>query len=66
MIMGELLGLMNLSGAQAFCIQKMTKVVMIRKDEHLVLATFQGVALCLENFNNSQKLTIIGLVSCFC
>ena len=35
---------------------------MIRKDENFILAAFQIVTLCLEGFDDSQKLTIVGLV----
>ena len=38
---------------------------MVRKDENLMLATFQVVTPRLEGFDDSQKLTVVGLVSCF-
>ena len=49
----ELLGLTDLSGALALCIHKTTKVIMIRKDENLMLAAFQIVMPRLEGFNDS-------------
>ena len=65
MVSKELLGPANLSGAQAFCIHEMTEVIMVRKDENLMLAAFQIVTPRLEGFDNGQKLTVVGLVSCF-
>ena len=53
MILGELLGLADLSGAKILCIYKATKVVIICEDKHLILATLKIVTLYLENFNNS-------------
>ena len=38
---------------------------MVRKDENLMLAAFQIVTSRLEGFDDSQKLTVVGLVSCF-
>ena len=38
---------------------------MVCKDENLMLAAFQLVTPCLEGFDNSQKLTVMGLVLCF-
>ena len=66
MVLGELLGPADLSGAQALHIHKTTEVIMVRKDENLMLATFQVVPPRLEGFDDSQKLTVVGLVSCFC
>ena len=40
MVSKELLGLVDLSGAQILCIHEMTKVVIIREDKHLVFAAF--------------------------
>ena len=53
MVLGELLGLADLFGAQTFYIHEATKVVVICEDKHLVLATFQIVTLYLEGFDNS-------------
>ena len=61
----ELLGPTDLSEAQAFCIHEITEVIVVRKDENLMLATFQVVTLRHEGFDDSQKLTVMGLVSCF-
>ena len=35
---------------------------MVRKDKNLMLAIFQMVTPRLEGLNNSQKLTIVGLI----
>ena len=53
MVSGELLGPADLSGAQTLRIDKATKVIVVCKDEYLVLATFQIVTPCLEGFNDS-------------
>ena len=53
MIMGELLGPVDLFGAQTFCIHKATKIVVVCEDKYLVLATFQIVTPCFEGFDNS-------------
>ena len=66
MVSGELLGPADLSRAQTLCIYETTEVIMVRKDENLMLAAFQIVTPRLEDFDNSQKLTVVGLVSCFC
>ena len=52
-VLRELLGPTDLSGAQIFCIHEAIKIVVVCEDEHLVLATFKIVTLCLEGFNNS-------------
>ena len=38
---------------------------MFYKDENLMLSAFQILTPRLESFNNSQKLTVVGLVLCF-
>ena len=53
MVLGELLGLADLSGAQTLRIHEATKVVVVCEDEHLVFATFQIVTPCLEGFDDS-------------
>ena len=53
MVLGELLGPADLSGAQTLCIHEATKVVVVCEDEHLVFATFQIVTPCFEGFNDS-------------
>ena len=53
MILEELPGLTDLSRAQAFCIHEATKIVFICEDKYFVLAAFQIVTPCLENFDNS-------------
>ena len=65
MVLRELLGPADLSGAQAFRIHETTEVIMVRKDKNLMLTTFQVVPPGLESLDNSQKLTVVGLVSCF-
>ncbi len=58
----ELLGLADLTKAQAFCIHKSTEVIMISKDTNLVFAAFQVMAPNIKDFNNSQELLIVGFV----
>ena len=66
MITRKLLGPTDLSGAQAFRIYETTEIIVVLKDENLMLATFQKVAPRLESLNNSQKLTVVGLISSLC
>ena len=66
MVSRELLGPADLSGAQALRIYETTEVIMVCKDENLMLATFQIVTPRLEGFDDSQKLTVVGLISCLC
>ena len=56
---------MDLSGAQALCIHKMIKVILIYANKHLILATFLVIEPCFERFDNSQKLIVVGLVLYF-
>ena len=65
MVLGELLGPADLSGAQTLCIHETTEVIMVRKDENLMLAAFQIVTLRLKDFDNSQKFIVVCLVLCF-
>ena len=66
MILGELLGPTDLSGAQALCINEARKVIVVCEDKHFVFAAFQIVTLCFEGFDNSQKLAVVGLLSSLC
>ena len=66
MVSRELLGPADLSGAQALCIHETTEVIVVRKDENLMLAAFQVVTPRLEGFDDSQKLTVVGFVPCLC
>ena len=66
MVSGELLGPADLSGAQTLRIYEATKDVVVCKDEHLVLATLQIMTPCLEGFDDSQKLAVVGLISSPC
>ena len=62
----ELLGPTDLSGAQALCIHELTEVIMVRKDENLMLAAFQIVTPRLEGFDDGQKLAVVGFIACLC
>ena len=53
MILGECLGSVDLSRAQALCIYEATKIVIVCKDEHFVIATFKIVMSYLEDFDNN-------------
>ena len=53
MVLRELLSPIDLSGAQAFCIHEVTKIVLICEDEQFVLTAFQIVTPYLEGFDNS-------------
>ncbi len=61
-VLRELLGLVDLTRAQAFCIHKSTEVIIISKDKDLIFAALQLVAPSLKGFNNSQELLIVGFV----
>ena len=52
MVLRELLGPADLSLAQALCIHGTTKVIVVHKDENLMLSAFQIVAPSLEYFND--------------
>ena len=65
MVSEEFLGPAYLFGAQTLCIHKTTEFIIVRKDENLMLAAFQIVMPCLEDFDDSYKLTVVSLVSCF-
>ena len=66
MVSRELLGPADLSGAQTLRIHETTEVVVVRKDENLMLAAFQVVAPGLESLDDSQKLAVVGLILCLC
>lgn len=61
----ELLGPSNLIKAQILCIHQLTRVIMICKYQNFMLTVLQIVALSLKGFNNSQKLTVVGLIPSF-
>ena len=61
-VLGELLSPINLSGAQAFYIYKMAKIIIIHKNKNFIFAIFEVVLLCFENFNNSQKFINVGFI----
>ena len=52
MVSRELLGPADLSGAQALRIHETTEVIVVGKDENLMLTAFQVVAPSLECLNN--------------
>ena len=66
MILKEFLSPENLFGAQTLYIYETIKVIVVRKDKNLMLATFQIVTPRLESLNNSQKLAVIGLIPSLC
>ncbi len=63
MVLRELLGVADLTRAQAFRIYELTEVIMVSKDENLIFAAFQVVAPSLKDFNNSQEFSIVGFIS---
>ena len=52
MVLKKFLGSINLLEAQILYIHKIMKVIVIYKDENLILAAFQVMAPSLEYFNN--------------
>ena len=65
-VLRELLGLADLSGAQALCIYETTEVIVVRKNKNLMLAAFQVVTPGLESLDDSQKLAVVGLIAYLC
>lgn len=59
----DFLGLADLMKIQAFCIQELTKIMMVSKDENLVFAAFYIVVPSLKGFHNSQKLQIVSFIA---
>ena len=66
MVSRELLGPADLSRAQALHIHETMEIIVVCKDENLMLATFQIVTPRLESVDNSQKLTVVGLIPSLC
>ncbi len=58
----ELLGPADLTRAQASRIHELTEVIMVTKDEDLIFAALQVVALSLKGLNDSQELLIVGFI----
>ena len=52
MVLEELLGPADLSGAQTFYIYEKMEVIVVHKNENLMLIAFQVVAPILEFLNN--------------
>ncbi len=61
-VLRKLLGLADLTRAQAFRIHELAEVIVVSKDEDLVFVAFQVVAPGLKGFNDSQELLIVGFV----
>lgn len=51
-VLREFLSPTDLTKAQTFCIHELTEVVMVNLDKNLILAAFQVVLPCFEDFNN--------------
>ena len=66
MISREHLGPTELSKAQALRIHESMEVIVVRKDENLMLATFQVVTPSLECLNDGYKLAVVGFEPCLC
>ena len=60
--MKELLNLTDLSETNVYCIHEAVKVVVVYKNEELVFATFLVIPPYFKNFDNSQKLIVVGLI----
>ena len=65
MILKKLLGPADLTRAQVLHIYKLTEVIIVNKEENLILAVFQLVIPSLKDFNNSRELLIVNLVASF-
>ena len=66
MVLRELLGQADLSEAQTLCIHETMEVIVVRKDKNLILAIFQIVTPRLKDLDDSQKFTVVGLISSLC
>ena len=64
-VIKKLLSLINLIKAQIFRIYKLTKVNIVYKIKDFLFTVFWVVMSSFEQFNNSQKLTIISFISSF-
>ena len=60
------MGPADLPGAQILCIHETTEVIVVRKDENLILAAFQIVTSRLKGLDNSQKLAVVGFKPSLC
>ncbi len=58
----ELLGPVDLTRAQTFCIHESTEVVVVSEDKDLIFAAFQVMVSSLKSFKNRHKLLIICFV----
>ena len=61
----KLLSLADLAKTQALCIHESSTIIVISENDNLVFATFQIITPCFEDFNDSQKLTVVSFVSSF-
>ena len=66
MVLREFLGLVDLTRAQAFCIYKLTEVVIVSKDKDLIFAAFYVVSSSFKSVNDGYKLLIVSLISSLC
>lgn len=57
--------LSDLFEAQNFYFYEVIKVIIIRKNQDLILAIFEIVPLCFKNFNNRQKFAILDFIYSF-
>ncbi len=64
-VSSELLSPTNLARASAFCIYKLTEVIMVSIDKDFVFIDFYVAASSFEDLNNGQKLLIMSFVMCF-
>ncbi len=62
-VMKELLGLLNLTRAQAFYIYKLIEVVVVCKDNNLIFIAFQIVVPRLKGFNDSHELLVVNFIA---
>lgn len=62
-VLGEFLGLVNLSRAQSLSVHKTIKVIVINEDKDFI--AFQVMTPSLKGYNNSQELLIASFVPIF-
>lgn len=64
-VSGPFLSITDLPKTRVFHVFKLLEITMVYKHKNIIPATFKIVLLTFEYLNNSQKFTIIGLISYF-
>ena len=62
MVLKKYLDPADLMRVQVFCIHELIEVIMVNKNENLIFAAFQVVALSLKSFNDSFERLVVNLI----